>query len=173
MAPAAAAFGLDLRLGYELTPHARLLGEDLSRYALGGIDPPAVLIEFTFEGSADIVYAAAEHAEQQGLLPVLAHPERSDAVLGDPSSLDAFAARGWPLQLNGSSLLGRHGAAVRDLGWRLLGDGAAALVGSDGHRSARPPYLDEAYAVVTERLGSAIADPLFDGSALIAPALQT
>jgi len=38
-------------------------------------------------------------------------------------------------------------------------------VASDGHRSARPAHLDEAYRLAYERLGDR-AVSLFDGSAL-------
>jgi protein-tyrosine phosphatase len=43
MAPRAAEAGLDLRLGWELTPMPALLGEEMERYRLG--DLPAVLME--------------------------------------------------------------------------------------------------------------------------------
>jgi hypothetical protein len=41
-------------------------------------------------------------------------------------------------------------------------------VASDGHRTARPPFLDDAYRLVRERVGEE-ADALFDGSALALP----
>jgi tyrosine-protein phosphatase YwqE len=49
--------------------------------------------------------------------------------------------------------------------WELVDRGLADLVGSDGHRTARPPLLDEAYRLVRERVGER-ADALFDGRAL-------
>lgn len=170
MAAAAAAFGLELRLGWELTPHPGLLDEDLTRYALGRTSPRAVLIEFPFHGPTDIVYAAAELAEEQGLLPVLAHPERADAVQEDPNLLAAFAARDWILQVNASSMLGRHGTEAQEVAWRLVTDGAAGLVASDGHGASRPPFLDEAYAAVRARVGRRAADALFRGAPLRAGA---
>jgi hypothetical protein len=45
-------------------------------------------------------------------------------------------------------------------------EGLAALMGSDGHRPARPPFLDEAYEAVRARVGEEAADPLFGGAAL-------
>ncbi len=50
MAPRAAAFGLDLRLGWELTPAPALLDQDLRRYALG--DLPAALMELPVRRAA-------------------------------------------------------------------------------------------------------------------------
>jgi protein-tyrosine phosphatase len=155
--------GLELRLGYELTPHEPLLDEDLTRYALGGTD--RVLVEVPFWVGYTELLLVGEHAEACGLRPVIAHPERAEEVLAQPELAEALAARGWLLQVNGSSLLGRHGLGSRELAWDLIEGGHAALVASDGHRQARPPRLDEAYDLVHERLGEG-ADRLFDGTAL-------
>ena len=64
--------GLELRLGFELTPHEALLDEDLDRYALGGTD--RVLIEVPFWGGWEELLLVAAHADDCGLQPVIAHP---------------------------------------------------------------------------------------------------
>jgi protein-tyrosine phosphatase len=156
--------GLELRLGFELTPHRRLLDEDPRRYELGGTG--RVLMEVPFAGGHDVLYALAEHVESAGLAPVIAHPERTEAVMEERRLAYALAERGWALQVNASSLLGRHGPLSEEIGWELLDEGAAVLVASDGHRPARPPYLDEAWELVRARLGEERARGLFDGSAL-------
>jgi protein-tyrosine phosphatase len=155
--------GLELRLGYELTPARPLLNEDPRRYALEGTD--CVLMEVPFAGPADLVFALAEHVEAEGLRPVIAHPERTEAVLDDPFVAQELAARGWTLQVNATSLTGRHGPDPEQLGWSLVEGGLAPLVGSDGHRATRPAHLDEAYRLARDRLGER-ALSLFDGSAL-------
>ncbi len=168
MAPEALPYGLELRLGFELTPSRSLLDEDLRRYALEGLDVPSVLVEFPFTGSIDLTLALAEHAEDCGLRPVLAHPERADAVQAEPDVVQAYSER-WPVHVNGSSLTGYHGTVPCELGWSFLERGLATLVASDGHRPARPPFLDEAWDAARARLGGH-ADCLFDGSALTASA---
>jgi len=160
MAPRA---GLELRLGYELTPAPALLKEDPSRYALQGTD--RVLMEVPFTGPADLLFALAEHVEDFGLKPVIAHPERTESVLRDPILAEELSGRGWMLQVNATSLLGRHGPEPEELGWILIERGLAAIVASDGHRSTRPAHLDEAFALAEKRLGPS-AVSLFDGSAL-------
>jgi protein-tyrosine phosphatase len=163
--------GLELRLGFELTPTAELLAEDPRRYRLAGTEH--VLMEVPFAGRADPLFALAEHTERAGLQPVIAHPERAEAVLADPDVALELAERGWLLQLNATSLIGYHGAHVEALAWQLVEDGHAAIVASDGHRSERPPQLDRAYAIVRARLGEARACSLFDGSALGLGAAET
>jgi protein-tyrosine phosphatase len=160
----AAGAALDLRLGWELTPSKALLEEDPRRYELG--DTGFVLMEVPFTGRIDVLVALAEHTEAVGLRPVIAHPERTEAVLDRPDLAPWLAERGWLLQVNATSLLGSHGEEPAALGWQLLEDGHASLVASDGHRATRPARLDEAYAAVARRLGEDAARPLFDGSAL-------
>jgi protein-tyrosine phosphatase len=155
--------GLELRLGYELTPARPLLDEDPRRYVLEGTD--CVLMEVPFTGPADLVFALAEHIEAEGLRPVIAHPERTEAVLEDPFVAQELAARGWTLQVNATSLTGRHGPDSEELGWSLVEGGLARVVGSDGHRMTRPAHLDDAYRLARGRLGGR-ALSLFDGSAL-------
>jgi tyrosine-protein phosphatase YwqE len=86
-------------------------------------------------------------------------------VLADPGLAGELARRGWLLQVNSTSMLGRHGVEIEELAWRLLEEGTAAIVASDGHRATRPPYLDEAYAAAVGLLGER-AVSFFDGSAL-------
>jgi protein-tyrosine phosphatase len=163
LAAEAAPFGLDLRLGFELTPTPSLLEDDLDRYRLG--DLPAVLMELPFNGSLGLAEALGERIQAAGLVPVIAHPERSEAVVDDPGLAAGLRERGWLLQMNATSVLGYHGTAIELTAWQLLGEGLVDLFGSDGHRTARPATLDDAYRVVESRVGEG-ARRLFDGSAL-------
>jgi protein-tyrosine phosphatase len=156
--------GLELRLGFELTPDRALLDEDPRRFLLEGTD--CVLMEVPFSGPVDLLLALAAQVEQAGLRPVIAHPERTEAVLADPRVAHDLAARGYLLQVNASSLLGRHGPSSAEVARELVDSGAARLVASDGHRPTRPPHLDEAWELVAARVGEERARPLFDGSAI-------
>ncbi|MGZ4383579.1 MAG: CpsB/CapC family capsule biosynthesis tyrosine phosphatase [Gaiellaceae bacterium] len=155
---------LELRLGFELTPVHWLLAEDLVRYRLEGTD--LVLMEVPFNGSADLLVDLAEHCERCGLRPLIAHPERGESVRADPGLARAFVERGWLLQVNATSLDGTHGAQIERLAWRLVDDGLVSVVASDGHRRARPPLLDRAFALLSARVGEEKARPLFEGAAL-------
>ena len=155
---------LELRLGWELTPTTALLDEDPHRYVLEGTD--VVLMEVPFTGPPDELVALAELTESAGLRPVIAHPERAEAVLDRPALADELGGRGWTLQVNATSLVGRHGEESADLGWDLVERRVATVVASDGHRPTRPPHLDDAYELAARRLGPGRALPLFDGTAL-------
>jgi protein-tyrosine phosphatase len=163
MTPILTNYGLDLRLGWELTPTERLLEEDPERYRLG--DLPAVLMEVPFHGSLALAERLGTHVAASGLIPIIAHPERAEGVREALWAVSAFRERGWLIQVNSTSLLGAHGPEQEDTAWSLLRGGLADLVASDGHRMSRPPFLDEAHRLVRARLGEG-SESLFDGSAL-------
>ena len=152
---------LELRLGFELTPAPPLLREDPARYVLQGTD--VVLVEMPFLGPFADLVELAEHVEAAGLTPLVGHPERTEPIREEPERARELAER-WPLQLNATSLLGRHGREIEELAWELLD--VASVVASDGHRLTRPARLDAAYEAVKARVGEEAALPLFDGSAL-------
>jgi protein-tyrosine phosphatase len=164
-----AAFGLDLRRGFEIYPGALPASVDIRDYRLHGSD--GYLIEFPGFWTAEDdplagVMEEAERAERAGLVPVLAHPERNTAIVERPERVAAFTERGWLLALNAQSLDGRHGPNAERTAWTLLEQGYGDLVASDSHRSSRPAVLDWAHDLVAERLGATRARALFDGSAL-------
>jgi protein-tyrosine phosphatase len=168
MAAQAAEFGLRLQLGWELSPLRMILDLDPADLRLG--DLPACLLELplphTRAPSLQLFEECVRHIESAGLTPVLAHPERSDIVQQRRELLRPLAASGRLLQVNGDSLLGRNGDAAREVAWWIVDEGLCHLVGSDGHRASRPPYLDGAFKAVAGRIGEDAARPLFDGSAL-------
>ena len=147
---------LELRLGFELTPMPSLLDDDPWRFVLERTEH--VLVEIPFVGSADLFIEVGEWIERAGLTPIVAHPERTEAVLTDPGLADQ--------QVNATSLLGYHSPEMEREGWRLIDEGLASFVASDGHRAARPMLLDGAYELVMGRRGEEAALRLFDGSAL-------
>lgn len=166
--PQAASFGLDLRLGWELSPVPSLLELDPLRLRLGGLRACLLEMPLPHTRARDLVVfeQCAAHIEEAGLSLVVGHPERCAVVQERPAVLRRHRERGRLLQVNGDSLLGRNGRDAARLGWSLVEQGLCDLVGSDGHRASRPPYLDEAYAAVAARAGEEVAMQLLTGAAL-------
>jgi protein-tyrosine phosphatase len=163
-----AAWGLELRRGWEAFPTV-VRNRDPHDFLLEGTR--AVLVEFpgSWLDRADdshLVLEAADRILAAGLIPVIAHPERSIGLRHDLGTARALAERGCLLCPNGDSALGDNGPAVEEKFWQLIDEGLVSLVASDGHRTKRPPRLDHAYRVVVERCGKEAVEPLFDGSAL-------
>jgi protein-tyrosine phosphatase len=163
-----AAFGLELRLGWELAPGGALVRE-IEDYELEGTG--AVLVEFPgpwFE-YVDPLAALRLQIEQiraAGLEVVLAHPERSSEIQRQPELVLPFVADGALICLNGDSFVGDHGRAPERCAWHLLELGVGDLIASDAHRRGRPSKLRDAFEAVAGRAGRERALALVDGSAL-------
>jgi protein-tyrosine phosphatase len=160
--------GLELRRGWEVFPTV-LRDADPDQFVLEGTR--AVLIEFPghwlgFKDDSSLTLEAADRIVESGLVPVVAHPERSIGLRADFAVARALVERGCLLCPNGNSALGDNGQEAMELLWRLLDEGLVSMVASDGHRARRPPRLDFAYKAIADLYGVVAAAPLFDGSAL-------
>jgi protein-tyrosine phosphatase len=115
---------------------------------------------------ATVESAAALRA--RGFASVIAHPERSPALMGDrAAALRRLVQTGCRVQVSASSLLGGHGGAARRAGWALLRSGLTHAVASDAHSRARPPRLAEAAAAAAaEGLSPALVRHVFSEAPL-------
>jgi protein-tyrosine phosphatase len=147
----AAAVPLALLPGAELAhDDLPLLGDrDLDAIAQGPPGARWVLIEAPLFGrDADGFLAATAELRARGFGTLIGHPERCAALMQRPGAVAAERRAGALLQVNGSSLTGRHGERARAWGIELLLAGDAAVIGSDAHRPARPPVLGAALDAV-------------------------
>jgi protein-tyrosine phosphatase len=171
MKPACARFGLDLRLGWELSATGVLVG-DLSDYLLEGTR--AILLElpgpwFAWEDEIAMTRDQAVEIRAAGFEVVFAHPERSVGIQRRPELLrelvEEFDAR---VCFNADSFLGGHGESVEQCAWHLLELGQGDFLGSDAHRLERPSNYAEAVDAIAARCGRDRALAVAGGSALTA-----
>jgi protein-tyrosine phosphatase len=156
------AHGIGVRLhgGGELAHEDALVldSADLERIAQGPGDARWLLLECPFAGLDDEVVEAAERLWDLGYGVLLAHPERAAAIAGADRRLRSLVARGALLQVNATSLLGRHGPAARAGAGRLLREGLVWCLASDGHPGVRDDTLDRGHdALVRLGLGARAA----------------
>jgi protein-tyrosine phosphatase len=104
-----------------------------------------VLIELPSGGYPVFVAELFFRLQVVGITPIIAHAERSDYLRTSPQVLEEMAARGYPVQINVGSLLGEDGAKVRREALRLVQQGLATIIASDGHGArSRKPVLTPA-----------------------------
>ena len=141
--------GIDVRLhgGGELghDDALSLAPDELELIAQGPAHARWILLECPFEGVVDDFTAAAERLWELGYDLLLAHPERAAPIAGGESRLLSLVDRGALLQVNATSLLGRHGPRARAVAERLLGDGMVWCLASDGHPGTRDDTLDQGF----------------------------
>lgn len=131
--PLADAVGIEVRLGYEaaLTPDlpARLEGGEPVTLAGGR----AVLVDLPFAGWPHHAEATLFALQAAGFRPVLAHPERYEALQREPERALRLAERGVVLQLTLGSLVGLFGRPAQRTAKWLLRQGAARVAATDAH----------------------------------------
>ncbi len=92
-----------------------------------------LLLEFNFHSSASNINTLLEATARRGYIPVIAHPERYQAVQSSPGIALQWCEKGYIIQLNKSSLLARLGEAACDTAQYLLSSQAAHVIASDAH----------------------------------------
>ena len=81
----------------------------------------------------------------QGVRPIIAHPERYNGTDHRVASAYEWRKAGGCLQLNYGSLLGRYGSRVRVIAFRLLRAGFVDVLATDFHgRPHLDLYIEEA-----------------------------
>lgn len=108
----------------QLIDENRLVTLNHSRY---------LLIEFNFGASGEYITRILEAVSHRGLIPVVAHPERYEAVQADPRLAAFWFSRGYVIQLNKGSILGLLGEGSRECSHLLLSRGFAHVIASDAH----------------------------------------
>lgn len=128
-----------------------------------------LLTEFYFDTDAASMNRMLQLIARRDLVPVIAHPERYDAVQLEPSLVEDWMDKGYAVQLNAGSLLGHLGSAAQRTARLLAREGLALAVASDGHSpDLRSPRLNGARDYLEERICVACAqDLLQDGPRLI------
>jgi protein-tyrosine phosphatase len=135
--------------GVEIAQDDELTTPELEIAAQGPAKARWVLLEAPLFLDAPGLVEAAAQIRERGYGLLIGHPERSRALMTSGRT-DELLRAGAKLQLNGSSLIGRHGPRVRDWAIDLASSGLAAVVASDAHRPSRGPVLTEAVRTLVE-----------------------
>ncbi|HHV44156.1 MAG TPA: hypothetical protein GXX57_05755 [Firmicutes bacterium] len=140
--------GLDLalQLGFEVELDSGLLTiSDFSPLTIGGrgayllLELPSHQVPPCFE---EVVFQVMV----KGVVPIIAHPERSIALCQRPPLLYRLVEQGVLLQVNSGSLLGVFGEEVQLRTWSLLEARLVHFIASDmhhakGHRGSNLPQV--------------------------------
>jgi len=145
-----AGIDLDVRPGGEIAiDRLQVLDDDARRrFGLGG-NPALLLIEFPYYGWPLTLGRECAELRRDGTVPVIAHPERNQAVQDRPSIVDELVYQGAVVQLTAASVDGRLGRAAAACAHALLELELAHLIASDAHApGVRQAGLSGAVAAV-------------------------
>ena len=101
-----------------------------------------------------------------GLIPILAHPERSP--MASTSLPGELVSTGGEIQLDAGSLLGFWGREAQKWAWKMVNNGWVSYVASDSHRAGirDPRLLERAHKALVKEVGENLARDLTEGNPL-------
>lgn len=95
-----------------------------------------LLTEFFFNESYKNMDEILTGISQAGYIPVVAHPERYEAIQRDPRRIVHWFRKGYVIQINKGSILGALGQRAEQAADWILSSGLAHLVASDAHSTS-------------------------------------
>lgn len=139
-----AGIPLDLYAGAEIfcTPQVGDLLQTQRLLTLAG--SRYLLTEFYFDESPEFMDHCFRQIRNLGCVPVIAHPERYDAVQRNPALVQRWFHEGSVIQLNKGTILGSLGSRSQASAQWILRHGLAHVVASDAHGIRhRTPHMAE------------------------------
>ena len=114
------------------------------------------LVEMPFFGHPNYLEETLFEVQLLGITPVLAHPERIEAVQRNPGLLLDFVEKGMLSQVTAGSLLGYFGSDVRRFTEDLVRNGLAHVIASDCHFATGPrsPQLSAGMEAAARLVGA-------------------
>ena len=92
-----------------------------------------LLTEFFFNESAEFMSDTLSALAECGYRPVVAHPERYEAVQQSTELIEQLFFQGMVIQMDKGSLMGNFGSEVQETAQWILRSGLAHIIASDAH----------------------------------------
>ncbi|NQV30573.1 MAG: hypothetical protein HQ508_06775 [Candidatus Marinimicrobia bacterium] len=118
-----------------------------------------LLLEFAFHSVPNNLERIIYEITRNGVVPIIAHPERIKPWQREPQRLEELINMGCPTQVDIGSFLGTLGSNTEKLANFLFDRDAVHLVGSDSHNlESRAVYAKPGYDWLIDRYGDEYAD---------------
>lgn len=105
---------------------------------------------------------------EEGITPIIAHPERNKAIAEKPARLERLIREGAVAQITAGSLAGHFGKSIQKLSLDLVQANLVHTYGSDVHNLTTRPFLfDEGLSFLEKKKQSDAVDILLENNARI------
>ena len=103
-----------------------------------------LLVEFFFDEAPEFMEDCFRRITALGFIPVIAHPERYEAVQREPALIPRWFRKGYIILLNKGTILGRLGRRAESTARLILEHGFAHAIASDAHGTqVRTPHMEQ------------------------------
>lgn len=159
---ASKALDVELYLGAEvsLQPESfKLLSEGQIPFVGGWDGMRVMLLDFIDARIPPNAISAVRYLVRQGVLPMVAHPERNEAVMRKVEALEPFVEEGCLFQLTAAAIIGEFGRRAFRAAQAILERGWDCVVASDAHDTClRPSRMREAFKFLQSHYGAQTAE---------------
>lgn len=122
-----------------------------------------MLSEFDFDEDPDYVDNLLTSVSELGITPVIAHAERYKFVQRNLLMAAEWQKRGYVIQVNKGSIMGRFGRKEEETAFRLLDQNLVSAIASDAHGTkSRTPYMLDAYMAMAKEWPTEYLKILFE-----------
>ncbi len=108
-------------------------------------DSKYMLIEFPMYGFNQNIFSIIGLLRHQGIIPIIAHPERYNFLKEDISLIEEFLDYGCLFECNVGSLVGMYGTRAKRVFKYMLKNNYITFIASDIHSERQFPLIKKAY----------------------------
>ncbi len=114
-------------------------------------DSKYILVEFPLMNIPQNSERIINNIMKRGYRPIIAHPERINSVVNNPSILIPFIEMGCITQITSGSLLGLFGEKIKKTSEEMVRRNMVYVISSDAHNTrSRKPKISRAYRKISE-----------------------
>ncbi|MGL4762353.1 MAG: tyrosine-protein phosphatase [Sarcina sp.] len=145
---------IEIYCGQEIFYTSSLL-EDLKEGRVGTLnDSRYMLIEFNMDRFDKSILLDLYELKHKGIVPIIAHPERYQEFINEPSYINDFIDEGVLFQLNTCCMSDLFGKDVRKTAELFLKNNIYSFVGSDAHNTRTRSTDMQMYKSKIEKINS-------------------
>lgn len=151
------ARGIDLTVfpGQEVRLHGEIISSiEQDEVLFADESNRYLLIEFPTMSIPHYAESLFFQLQQQGIIPIIVHPERNRKIIENPNRLLGFVEKGALAQLTASSYVGVFGKEIQKLSNQLIAANLVHVLASDAHNTrGRSFHMKEAFEKLAREFG--------------------
>jgi protein-tyrosine phosphatase len=154
--------GIKLHMGYEVFLDIEIAARIKAKEKITINDSKYLLFELPFDNVPHYSYEMLYKLHLEGIVPIIAHPERNRKFVRDFGSFAGLVEKGCLVQIDAASILGVYGSEIKSFAKKLITHNIVHFVASDAHcvNDYKDWYL-AAYRKVIRWAGEEYARGLF------------